>query len=152
MDGITIQELTAERLQETVEVALRAFGEDERYNADIDFPAQFLEMPRPYSTLVALYNNKVIGAVQCTHGYLAVDVYNITWVCVEPALQGKGVGTKIMKAACAHIENNFLEGKKGTIFLNAESGAEKLYIKFGFKVIATCHDRNPVMMKIVKGK
>jgi predicted N-acetyltransferase YhbS len=152
MRGISIQELTEDKLQETIEVTLRAFGEDERENSEIDFPATFLNMPRPYSTLIALHENKVIGAVQCMYSYLGIDMHNILWVCVDPTFQGKGVGTKIMQSACQHIETHFLKGKKGTIFLTAESGAEKLYQKFGFKIISTCHDGNPAMMKIVEGK
>lgn len=152
MDDISIEELTHERLQEAMDVAVSAFEEKAREDANIDFPSKFNGLPRPYAILTAVCDGKVIGTVHCTHGYLNVNIYNITWLCVAPEYQGQGVGTKIMKAACSYIENNFLKGKAGTIFLTAESGVEKLYERFGFKIISMCHDGNPAMMKIVEGK
>jgi ribosomal protein S18 acetylase RimI-like enzyme len=152
MEDVLIAELSEDRLEETIEVAVRAFGsETARENAEIDFPASIKDFPRPHKTLIALQNDKVIGATQCMHGNLSVDIYNVLWVCVDPNHQGKGVGKAITKKACEYIENNFLKGRSGTIVLAADIDTS-FYEKLGFENKTNTHSDGVIMRKIIKEK
>lgn len=151
MAAVTIVPLTQDKVAETIEVAVRAFGEDARKEANIDFPGTFLNSPRPLATLVALKDNKVVGVSQCAHAYLTPEAYTLSWVCVDPDHQGQGIGTNIVKESCAYIERVFMDGKKGTIMLTAAHDY-KFYEQFGFEKGPNLHFNEPIMFKFVEEK
>ena len=150
MDGISIELLTPERMPEAIDVTCRAFGEEWRESAEKDFAITFSDYPHPFTTLIAVKDNNIIGVAQCLTAYLTPNAYMIAWVCVEPKLQGQGIGSFIMKQACNHIEENFLKGKSGTIFL-VSAIDYKFYEKFGFKKGPDIHSKSPIMLKIIEG-
>lgn len=152
MKEIVIQELTPDKLKETVDVATRAFDSDTaRGNAEIDFPLSLNECPRVHKTLIALMNDKVVGAVQCMHSNLSVDIYNILWVCVDPPHQKQGIGRHIVDKASAYIEQEFLENKLGTIVLVSDVDPS-YYEKSGFETANDTHVGGTIMRKIVGKK
>ena len=61
--------------------------------------------------------------------YLMVDVV------VNPAFQGKGIGSKIIDMLLAHVEDRTPTGGRSSVQLIAEQGKEAFYIKKGFKLI-----------------
>ncbi len=149
MDGLLIKELTEEYLEETIKVAIRAFGsETVRDNAEIDFPLSLRDNLRLHKTLIALVDGKIAGAVQCVHSNLSVNIYNICWVCVDPKHQRKGIGRQIVEGASEYIEKEFLKGKPGTIALAADIDTS-YYEKSGFSTNNNTHSGGKLMTKIV---
>ena len=61
--------------------------------------------------------------------YLMVDIV------VDPAFQGKGIGSKIVDMLLAFVDNRTPIGGRSSVQLIAEQGKEEFYIKRGFKLI-----------------
>lgn len=77
-------------------------------------------------------NNQVIGM-----GRLIGDgiYYTIVDVVVDPAFQGKKVGTEIINRLLEFIEKNIPTGGRASVQLIAAEGKEAFYEKQGFKKI-----------------
>ena len=82
-----------------------------------------------HSTLVtARENNNLIGLIRIIGD--STYEYYISEVMVLPEYQGKGIGTKLMKATLDYCKKDgFMK-----IFLTAAKGREKYYRRFGFKI------------------
>lgn len=72
--------------------------------------------------------SKLIGLVRIIGD--STYEYYLTEVMVDPAYQGKGIGTRLMEAALEYCKRNgFMK-----IFLTAAKGREEYYRRFGFKI------------------
>ena len=61
--------------------------------------------------------------------YMMVDVV------VNPAFQGKGIGSQIVDLLLAYVDDRTPPGGRSSVQLIAEQGKEAFYIKKGFKLI-----------------
>ncbi len=148
MEGISIEQLTPARMQESVDLTCRVFGEEWRKYAEADFAITFSDYPNAFSTLIAIKDDKIIGLTQCVSAHTA-GTFTIVWVCVEEALQGQGIGSYILKKSCLHIETEFLKGSSGTVFLATDK--PEFYEKAGFVKGPEIHSGDLLMIKIIKG-
>ena len=77
-------------------------------------------------------NNETIGMASyiSNGGYIGL----IADVIVLPKYQGKGYGTKMIKALLSHIKSNLEENEEIIIELLSAPGKQSFYSKLGFKV------------------
>lgn len=94
-----------------------------------------------YNVFVFEENGKVLG-YHCTgQRPLTNGVYDLYWIAVDPAIQGKGIGAKLLK----HAEEFIIE-KKGRLILAETSsrdnynGTRDFYLKHNFSVLAEIKD------------
>ena len=79
--------------------------------------------------LMVIHNDRVIG---CGRGHLnSPTEAQIRYMAVEESYQGKGVGTKVLKA----LEKKLIEKGAKTFILNARENVLKFYQKHNYKVI-----------------
>ncbi len=86
-----------------------------------------LLMLEPNGCFAAVKNGRLVGTTTTTtyDGELAW----IGMVLVEPQSRRRGIATKLMEAALA-----YLDGKVGTVKLDATAEGQNVYEKFGFEV------------------
>lgn len=134
-------------LEETVSVAISAFGSSCEQDAVRDF--QYSLEGTNYSpiTLIARDSERILGAVQVVWAYLMPDTYTIAWLCVLPACQGRGIGSNLMSKAISYSENDLLKGSAGTIYLSALVHAS-YYEKMGFMKGPKNHHGAEVMLRL----
>ena len=78
--------------------------------------------------ITARENNNLIGLIRIIGD--STYEYYISEVMVLPEYQGKGIGTKLMKATLDYCrKDGFMK-----IFLTAAKGREQYYSRFGFKI------------------
>ncbi|MEM7408890.1 MAG: GNAT family N-acetyltransferase [Myxococcota bacterium] len=145
---LRITSMSRNCLEPTIEVAVRAFGEETRADAVDDFEYSLTELKYRAHTLVALDSDVVVGAVQVVWGYLMPDTYTLAWLCVDPPRQKNGVGTLLMENAISYTSQRLLSGRVGTIYLSALFRHE-FYERFGFTRGPKNHHGAPVMLMVV---
>ena len=64
-----------------------------------------------------------------TNGYTICDIV------IDPAYQGRGLGTEIMNRLLTYLENQTPENGRVSVQLIAEKGKETFYKKFGFQSV-----------------
>ena len=63
-------------------------------------------------------------------------IYNtVCDIVIDPAYQGRGLGTEIMNRLLAYLENQTPENGRASVQLIAEKGKETFYEKFGFQSV-----------------
>ena len=83
--------------------------------------------------IMVVHNNQIIG---CGRGHFNSSTEaQIRYMAVEESYQGKGVGTKILKA----LERKLIEKGAKTIILNARENAVKFYKKHNYKILGKGH-------------
>ncbi len=89
-------------------------------------------LSRSLYSLVAYDAEKPIGM-----GRIVGDgIYNtICDIVIDPAYQGRGLGTEIMNRLLAYLENQTPENGRVSVQLIAEKGKETFYKKFGFQSV-----------------
>ena len=79
--------------------------------------------------IIVIHNDKVIG---CGRGHFnSLIEAQIRYMAVDKSYQGKGIGTKILRA----LENKLTKKGAKTIILNARENAVKFYKKHDYKII-----------------
>ena len=97
-------------------------------------------------TVTVVENNEPIAM-----GRLVGDgiYFLIVDVIVKPEFQRRGIGSKIIDALLAYVENATPVGGRSSVQLIAEKGKEGFYLKKGFKLLP--HDFcGPGMRKVIK--
>ena len=99
-------------------------------NFNVEQTAQGLS--RSLYSLVVFDEQKPVGM-----GRVVGDgIYNIICdVVVDPAYQGKGIGSQIMNRLLNYLKEQTPENGRTSIHLIAEKGKETFYEKFGFKLV-----------------
>lgn len=99
-------------------------------NFNVEQTAQGLS--RSLYSLVVFDEQKPVGM-----GRVVGDgIYNIICdVVVDPAYQGKGIGSQIMKRLLNYLKKQTPENGRTSIQLIAEKGKETFYERFGFKLV-----------------
>jgi GNAT superfamily N-acetyltransferase len=90
------------------------------------------------SHFAAFEGGKVVGS--CTILQRPLDnapAWQLRGMAVEPNLQGKGVGRKLVEAAEAHVR---LTGFSRTVWCNARVPASRFYEKMGWTIISQVFD------------
>lgn len=77
-------------------------------------------------------NSQVIGAGGINY-FPAEGITRISWDIIEPDLQGKGVGTKLVHHRIDHIEQNSSIEK---IVVRTSQLVAQFYKKMGFKIVS----------------
>ena len=79
--------------------------------------------------IIVVHNDQVIG---CGRGHFNSPIEaQIRYMAVEENFQGKGVGTKILKA----LEQRLIKKGAKIIILNSRENAVKFYQKHNYKII-----------------
>lgn len=89
----------------------------------------------------------------CGMGRLAGDglYYLIVDIVVAPEMQGRGIGTEIVKRLLAFVDQSTPEGGRASVQLIAEKGKEHFYQSLGFKKLP--HEYcGPGMRKVIYKK
>ena len=97
-------------------------------------------------TVTVVENNEPVAM-----GRLVGDgiYFLIVDVIVKPEFQRRGIGSKIIDALLAYVENATPVGGRSSVQLIAEKGKEGFYLKKGFKLLP--HDFcGPGMRKVIK--
>ena len=83
--------------------------------------------------------NKIIGLYSCSDESEEFNNASAIWnVCLKPSVQGRGLGTKLMKHA---IKRCFKEGQELILMVSKNNKrAKNLYEKLGFKTIEWDYD------------
>ncbi len=149
-----IQPLTADRIDESIAVIVRAFDptyEDsarEELRWSLSEPSYY----RPDS-FVAVADGKVAGFIQCAANYAHPDTFSIGWVAVDPTHQRQGIGRALVDHAEAHIAKKMLKGKRGTILIvddtRLKNPGTDFYLRRGYEDGPLTHKGMHVMVKIV---
>ena len=89
-------------------------------------------LSRSLYSLVVFDEQKPVGM-----GRVVGDgIYNIICdVVVDPAYQGKGIGSQIMNRLLNYLKKQTPENGRTSIQLIAEKGKETFYERFGFKLV-----------------
>jgi ribosomal protein S18 acetylase RimI-like enzyme len=115
--NIAIDFLRKEEFEEAVSLSCRAF--DDSYDA----PAreELTWGPPPHKDATATFAARIggclAGIIQTLQNPVHFDVYSISWVAVDPAQQGKGIGGALVRYAEDYIARIMLEGRPGTILI-----------------------------------
>jgi ribosomal protein S18 acetylase RimI-like enzyme len=150
-----IEPLTLERIDDSVGVILRAFDASYEKDARLELgrslsPHDHFDRPE---TFVALQDGKVVGTIQTAQNYAHFDVYSLSWIAVDPAMQGRGVGKSMVRHAEEHIARNILNGKPGTILIvddtRVKNPGTDYYLRMGYADGPVTHRGMQVMVKIV---
>jgi len=152
---LAIQALTENQIDEAVAVILRAFDPSYEKDARLELgrslsPAAHFDRPE---TFVALRDGKIVGTIQTAQNYAHFDVYSLSWIAVDPAVQGRGVGKAMVSHAEDHIARNILKGKPGTILIvddtRVKNPGTDYYLRMGYADGPVTHRGMQVMVKIV---
>src|SRR6185295_10064182 len=153
--ALAIEPLTEDRLDEAVSVILRAF--DPSYEKDAYYelgrslaPEKHFEKP---DTFMALRDGRIAGTIQTAQNYAHFDVYSLSWIAVDPAAQGQGIGKAMVRHAENHIARTILKGKTGTILIiddtRVKNPGTDYYLRMGYADGPVTHRGMQVMVKIL---
>ena len=146
--SVAVRLMTRDDVELVIDIASSAFGEEYRLNAIADFYHSFSCTKYSPTTLVAVEDGKVVGAEQVVWGYLMPDTYIISWLCVCPERQRRGIGSAMMDEALRYIGDKLLDGRRGTVYLSAAVGRD-YYARWGFVPGPPNHHGAAIMLKIV---
>ena len=146
--SIEVRLLTRDEIGTVIDIASRAFGDDYRLNAFDDFHHSFSGTKYSPTTLVAVEDGQLVGAVQVVWGYLMPDTYVISWLCVDPDRQRLGIGSAIMDEVLRYTREGLLGGRRGTVYLSAAVGRD-YYARWGFVPGPPNHHDAVIMLKIL---
>lgn len=140
--------MNRDEVEVVIELASRVFGEEYRRYAIDDFHYSLSCSNYSPRTLVAVEEEKVVGAVQIVPAYLMPKTYIICWLCVWPEHQHLGVGTALLKYALEFLSGELLKGQRGTVYLSA-AFSSTYYARFGFVAGPKNHHDAAIMVKII---
>ncbi|MDP9196320.1 MAG: GNAT family N-acetyltransferase [Pseudomonadota bacterium] len=98
--------------------------------------------------LVAVENEKIIGASAWSEELFTLEVWGISWVAVHPDRRNKGIGQALVQACLDEISR--AAGKTVTVILAAYPDKAKLYERLGFQKSGQSHVGGWFMTKILK--
>lgn len=102
---------------------------------------------RPSFVIARQQNGKIIGAAAYSEELFTVNVWGISWVCVDAACQRKGIGQRLIEKCLADISQT--ANKTVTVILATYPGKTKLYERIGFIKSGVDHDGGSFMTLIL---
>lgn len=100
---------------------------------------QILSFYTDYKSIVAIYNNRIVGHILGFSKYDAKEAKKFFWleyVCVDEEFQGKGIATKMLKRIEALAKNKGITYIKFTSS-NFRKKAHACYLKNGYEKVDT---------------
>lgn len=95
----------------------------------------------PGTELLAHFSNgRVVAGAMFRPSFLLENCYDVSWVFVEKAHRGLGIGAHIMRQVIERIDVHLLRGERGSILIQVLDHNVPFYEKFGFLPGARLHD------------
>lgn len=146
---ITLEFLDKSRLREAVGVIESAFGKTYKHAATHDLELSLSNAPLKPTTLLAIFNEEVIGTIQYMPAFFSFNTYAFLWVSIAKHKQGQGFSRELMSLFENHIAENILAGNPGTIIC---SSSKNLPADFYPKIMGatqgpTQHDGSVIITK-----
>jgi len=99
--------------------------------------------------LIALIDNSIVGSATIVKSEIDFDLWGITWVIVDKAHRGKGIGKKLIND-CEHLIRQlaFCRSQK-SIYVELTTNKPTFYEKLGYKQITEI-GKGQMMIKEIK--
>lgn len=149
----TFEILTAGRLEECLSILIPLYEpEYEPYIRDeITRSTQANDLQ--WTTIIALIDGKIAGAVQVLLNYVNTQSYDLIWLSVGKDYQGRGLSRALINEAERFVSQDLLKGEKGSLmladFTRHHNPNSNFYTKAGFTEGPLMHDGAPLMIKIL---
>lgn len=152
-DTISFQILTARRLEECLSILIPLYAPEYEPYIRAEITRSTHENDLQWTTLIALVNGKIAGAVQVLLNYVNTQTYDLIWLSVGKDYQGRGLSRQLLGEAERYVANVLLKGEKGSLlladFTRHHNPASDFYIKAGYTLGPQMHDGAPIMIKIL---
>jgi GNAT superfamily N-acetyltransferase len=151
--SVTFEILTPERLDECLSVLIPLYEpEYEPYIRD-EISRSTQPNDLQWTTIIALIDGRVAGAVQVLLNYVNTQSYDLIWLSVGKDYQGQGLSRGLLAEAERYVAHNLLKGEKGSLmladFTRHKNPTSDFYIKAGYTLGPEMHDGASLMIKIL---
>lgn len=143
--------LTAERLEECLAVLTPLYEPQYAPYIRDEIARSTRENELQSTTIIALIEGKIAGAVQILLTYVNTQSYDLIWLSVGKSYQGQGLSRLLLAEAERYTAENLLKGEKGSLmladFTRHNNPSSDFYQKAGYTECAIMHDGACLMLK-----
>ncbi len=127
-------------------IARENYSKDSERRARKDLLAMFQAGVTKPTYIVAENNGELMGFAGFIQSWMEYHIYEIFWVNVKPAFQGRRIGTELVKEAIKRIKKAEGEDKAEIIVLSTKS--PKFYDRLGFKTVHEYTDNYLMVLEV----